>query len=204
MSDKIRVGRILRASTRGFDCGTHSREIGPQHDFGAFVKAPISNTTSAEGQIHAVGIIYKVEIKDDQLVNELVLGESVPDMILRDQRENRMIPVEIKVINVGYQRGNMLFHSLPPRPPMSLSDVDLMLPQEVHQFTQTPNFFRLLFNASEVPTDDLIAAAIRYAALEAYPVASERYDFHVRCGQQLARDMNDLTRLSHLLNLIRP
>jgi hypothetical protein len=204
MSDKIRVGRILRASTRGFDCGTHSREIGPQHDFGAFVKAPISNTTSAEGQIHAVGIIYKVEIKDDQLVNELVLGESVPDMILRDQRENRMIPVEIKVINVGYQRGNMLFHSLPPRPPMSLSDVDLMLPKEVHQFTQTPNFFRLLFNASEVPTDDLIAAAIRYAALEAYPVASERYDFHVRCGQQLARDMNDLTRLSHLLNLIRP
>ena len=45
MSDKIRVGRILRASTRGFDCGTHSREIGAQHDFGAFVKAPIANTS---------------------------------------------------------------------------------------------------------------------------------------------------------------
>lgn len=204
MSDKIRVGRILRASTRGFDCGTHSREIGNQHDFGAFVKAPIANTTHQEGQIHAIGIIYKVEIKDDQLINELVLGEAVPDMVLRDQRENRMIPVEIKVINVGFQRGDMLHHSLPPRPPMSLSDVDLMVPDEVYRFTQTPNFFRLMLGASEVPTDDLIAAAVRYAALEAYPNNEERYDFHVRCGQQLARDIGDLKRLSHLLNLIRP
>lgn len=204
MTDKIRVGRILRASTRGFDCGTHSREIGQQHDFGAFVKAPIANTTHAEGQIHTIGIIYKVEIKDDQLINELVLGESVPDMVLRDQRENRMIPVEIKVINVGFQRGDLLFHSLPPRPPMSLSDVDLMLPDEVKRFTQSPDFFRLMLNAAEVPTDDLIAASIRYAALEAYHDADERYAFHVRCGQQLARDVGDLKRLSHLLNLIRP
>ena len=204
MNDKIRVGRILRASTRGFDCGTHSREIGQQHDFGAFVKAPIANTTHQEGQIHAIGIIYKVEIKDDQLINELVLGESVPDMVLRDQRENRMIPVEIKVINVGFQRGDLLFHSLPPRPPMSLSDVDLMLPDEVKRFTQSPNFFRLMLNASEVPTDDLIAASIRYAALEAYHDERERYAFHVTCGQQLARDVGDLKRLSHLLNLIRP
>lgn len=204
MTDTIRVGRILRASTRGFDCGTHSREIGQQHDFGAFVKAPIANTTHQEGQIHTIGIIYKVEIKDDQLINELVLGESVPDMVLRDQRENRMIPVEIKVINVGFQRGDMLFHSLPPRPPMSLSDVDLMLPDEVKRFTQSTDFFRLLLNAAEVPTDDLIAASIRYAALEAYHDAEERYAFHVRCGQQLARDVGDLKRLSHLLNLIRP
>lgn len=204
MSDSIRVGRVLRASTRGFDCGTHSREIGPQHDFGAFVKAPIANTTAQEGQIHTIGIIYKVEIKDDQLINELVLGESVPDMVLRDQRENRMIPVEIKVINIGHQRGDRLFHSLPPRPPMSLSDVDLMLPDEVKRFTQSPDFFRLMLNASEVPSDDLIASAIRYAALEAYPDDSERYDFHVRCGKQLARDISDLKRLSHLLNLVRP
>lgn len=204
MTDTIRVGRILRASTRGFDCGTHSREIGQQHDFGAFVKAPIANTTHQEGQIHTIGIIYKVEIKDDQLINELVLGESVPDMVLRDQRENRMIPVEIKVINVGFQRGDALFHSLPPRPPMSLSDVDLMLPDEVKRFTQSPDFFRLLLNAAEVPTDDLIAASIRYAALEAYHDDEERYAFHVRCGQQLARDVGDLKRLSHLLNLIRP
>lgn len=208
MSDNInqnlRVGRILRASTRGFDCGTHSRNIGIQHDFGAFVRAPIANTSAQEGQIHAIGVIYKVEIKDDQLINELVLGEAVPDMVLRDQRENRMIPVEVKMINVGFQRGDLLIHSLPPRPPMSLSDVDLMPPEDIRRFTASTDFFRLLLSAGEVPTDDLIAASIRYAALEAYPDKEARYAFHVRCGKQLARDISDLKRLSHLLNLIRP
>jgi hypothetical protein len=199
-----RVGRVLRASTRGFDCGTHSKEIGEQHDFGAFVKVPIANTDREEGNIHAIGVIYKVEIKDDQLISELVLGEAVPDMVLRDQRENRMIPVEIKVVNIGFMVGNNIIHSMPPRPPMSLSDVDVCTPDEIYRFTQRPEFFRLVLNASEVPSDDLVAAAIRYAAWRAYADDTERYAFHVRCGQQLAREVSDLKRLSHILNLIRP
>jgi hypothetical protein len=204
MTDKKRVGRILRASTRGFDCGTHSKDIGVQHDFGAFVKAPIANTQESEGNIHAIGLIYKVEIKDDQLINELVLGEAVPDMILRDQRENRMIPVEIKVLNIGFKVGDSIHHSMPPRPPMSLSDVEQCTEAEIRDLTRSPDFFRLILNASEVPNDDLVAAAIRYAAWKAYPDGEERYNFHVVCGQQLARDVTDLKRLSHLLNLIRP
>lgn len=204
MSDKTRVGRVLRASTRGFDCGTHSREIGDQHDFGAFVKAPIANTSRAEGNIHAVGLIYKVEIKDDQLISELVLGEAVPDMILRDQRENRMIPVEVKVLNIGFMVGSEMFHTMPPRPPMSLSDVELCEDDEIRRFTASPEFFRLVLNAAEVPSDDLAAAAVRFAAWRAYPDSNERYNFHVRCGQQLARDISDLKRLSHLLNLLKP
>jgi hypothetical protein len=199
-----RVGRILRASTRGFDCGTHSKEISEQHDFGAFVKAPIANTHRDEGNIHAIGLIYKVEIKDDQLISELVLGEAVPDMILRDQRENRMIPVEVKVVNIGFMLGQNMIHSMPPRPPMSLSDVDVCTPDEIYRFTQRPEFFRLVLNASEVPTDDLVAAAIRFAAWKAYADEKEQYAFLVRCGQQLAREVNDLKRLSHILNLIRP
>lgn len=198
-----RVGRILRASSRGFDCGTHSRDIGSQHDFGAFVKAPIANTSKGEGDIHAIGIIYKVEIKDDQLISELVLGEAVPEMILRDQRENRMIPVEVKVINAGFMLAGEIFHTMPPRPPMSLSDVSLCSPAEVRQFTEGANFFRMLLNAAEVPSDDLVAATVRYAAWYAYP-DDEKYSFHVRCGQQLARDIGDLKRLAHVLTLIKP
>jgi len=204
MSVNLRVGRVLRASTRGFDCGTHSRELGPQHDFGAFVKVPISNTNDPEGNIHAVGLIYKVEIKDDQLISELVLGDEVPEMILRDQRENRLIPVEVKIVNVGFMAHGRMIHSLPPRPPMSLADVELMSREEVYYFTQRADFFRLVLGASEVPSDDLLAACVNYAALEAYPDA-ERYGFRVKCGQQLARDIpNDLKRLGHVLYLMRP
>jgi len=194
------VGRILRASTRGFDCGTHSNNINATHDFGAFVKAPIAND---EG-IFAIGLIYKMEIKDDQLVTELVMGEHVPYNVLQDQRQNRMIPVEVKILNIGFMNADRFFHSLPPRPPMSLSDVELCTADEVFAFTQRFDYFRLVLGASEVPTDDLISSAILYAS-SVYADEKDRYNFLVACGQQIARDLsNDLKRLSHILALIRP
>lgn len=200
MAEQTFIGRVLRASTRGYDCGTHSNDIGDQHDFGAFVKVPIAN---GAGQL-AIGLIYRIEIKDDQLITELVMGENVPGNILRDQRENRMIPVEIRVLNVGYTTPDYVVHSLPPRPPMSLADVVPCTPEEVYAFTRNQDFFRLVLEASEVPADDLIAAAIRYAA-SIYADDSERYDFLVRCGRNLARELsNDLKRLSHILALIHP
>ncbi len=36
------VGRVLRASTTGFDCGTRGSKIDELHTFGAFVKVAIS------------------------------------------------------------------------------------------------------------------------------------------------------------------
>lgn len=195
------VGRVLRASTRGFDCGTHSKNIGAQHDFGAFVKAPIANNTT----LYALGIIYKIEIKDDQLISELVMGEEMPSNILRDQRENRMIPVEVKMLTVGYldyERGTV-HHSLAPRPPMSLSDVESCTVGEIVAFTQRQDYFRIILGASEVPSDDLLASAILASATIHH--ADERDAYLVACGRELARQLNhDLKRLSHILNLIRP
>ena len=193
------VGRILRASTRGFDCGIHSNAINAAHNFGSFVKAPIVNDAS----VSALGVIYRMEIKDDQLITELVMGEQVPFNVLQDQRENRMIPVEIKALNIGFADENGFVHSLPPRPPMSLSDVEVCTPQEIYDFTQRSDYLRLILGAAEVPTDDLIAAVIRAAA--SIRPETEYRDFLLACGQQLARDLaHDLKRLSHVLSLIRP
>ena len=200
-----RIGRVLRASTRGFDCGTHSKHINEQHDFGAFVYAPVAN----DAQTLALGLIYKVEIKDDQLISELVMGEAVPDAILRDQRNNRLIPVEVKVLSVGYVSPHTGYvHSLPPRPPMSLSDVYPCTAEQIQHFLQTPqgdfrlDFFRILLSASEVPSDDLLAATIRRTAFlfEAYA-----HHFIVAAGKRLARDLShDMKRLAHVLALIDP
>ena len=202
MSEDIqqdRVGRVLRASTRGFTCGTHSGRINQRHDFGAFVKVPIANS----GDLFVIGVIYAVEIKDDLLVSELVMAESVDANVLRDQRENRMIPVEISVLNVGYGAADRFVHSLPPRPPMSLSSVDLCTADEVYYFTQQPNFYRLVLNASEVPTDDLVGAMLRYASMAYHP--DERYNFMVNCGRELANLLsNDMRRLRSILEIIRP
>jgi hypothetical protein len=199
------IGRVLRATTNKYTCGTHSLKVDNRHDFGAFVKAPAAN----DERCAVIGLIYAVEIKDDQLITELVMAEGIDPNVMRDQRENRLVPVEIDVLSVGYGYRDAsdyvrdYVHSLPPRPPMSLSDVRLCSAEEVYQFTQSCDFFRLVITASDVPSDDLLAAALRYAAW-AYP-DEQRYDFMVRCGRHLTRLLaNDLRRLSHVLTLIRP
>lgn len=195
------VGRVLRATTRGFACGTSSKKVDTRHDFGAFVKVAVANYESC----YVIGLIYAVEIKDDQLINELVMADEVNPNVLRDQRDNRLVPVEIDVLNIGYyfEPEQRMVHSLPPRPPMSLTDVQLCTSDEVFLFTQSCDFFRLVINTSDVPSDDLIAAALRYASWS-YP-DDQRYDFMVRCGRQIARLLaNDLKRMTHVLGLIRP
>ena len=194
------VGRVLRASTTGFDCGTRGSRIDEKHVFGSFVKVPIAEDFSAT----AVGLIYAIRIDDDPLARELVMASIVDNSALLDQRENRMVPVEIAVINIGYVVNGEMYQSLPPRPPLSLSEVELCSYDETYAFTRRFDYFRLVLGAPEVPSDELLAAAIRYAS-QAYPDARERYDFLVRAGRQLANLLShDLKRLSRVLALIRP
>ncbi len=205
MVDERMIGRVLRASTRGFTCGTHSTHISDHHDFGAFVKVPVANTR--ERQVQAIGLIYKVEIMSDPLVNELVMGEFVPENVLRDQRENRMVPVEISCLSIGFMTGdNLVVQSLPPRPPMSLSEVYVCESVEVDRFVQQKSFFRLILGASEVPVDDLLAAAVRHASAIYQPDYPDLYGkFLLESGHEIARQLSgDLKRLSHILALIHP
>lgn len=193
------VGRVLRASTTGFDCGTRGSKIDEMHTFGAFVKVPITEDERA----CAIGLIYAIRIDDDPLARELVMASYIDNNALLDQRENRMVPVEICVINVGYMVEGAMVHSIPPRPPMSLCEVSLCSSQEVYDFTRRMDYFRLVLGAKEVPSDELMAAALRYASF-AYP-ENERYAFLVRCGRNLAGLLShDLKRLAHVLELIKP
>lgn len=196
------VGRVLRASTRGYNCGTHSNRIGDQHNFGSLVMAPAAQGGD-QSPVWVIGLVYAVEIKDDLMINELVMAEAVNRNVLRDQRENRMVPVEISVLNVGYYAEGAFVHSLPPRPPMSLTEVTLCTPDEVIAFTRQPDYFRLILQAAEVPSDDLLAACVRLAAGH-YPPA-ERNAFLVMCGRHVARLLSgDARRLAHVLALLRP
>ena len=199
VAERSMVGRVLRASTTGFDCGTRGSKIDELHTFGAFVKVPISEDERA----CAIGLIYAIRIDDDPLARELVMASYIDNNALLDQRENRMVPVEICVINVGYMVEGAMVHSIPPRPPMSLCEVALCSSQEVYSFTQRMDYFRLVLGAKEVPSDELLAAALRYASF-AYP-ENERYAFLVTCGRKLAGLLShDLKRLAHVLELIKP
>ncbi len=196
--DERMVGRVLRASTMGFACGTRSGELSLPK-FGAFVR---TRDASSEG-IEVIGLIYAIRIDDDPLVRQLIMANHINQQTIRDQRENRMVPVEMSIVNIGYFQDDKPRHILPPHPPISLDPVYLCDANVVVRFTQVFDFFRLVLNTSEVPNEELMAAAILNAA-GARPLDQQR-DFLVRAGRRLTQLLgHDLGRLNHLLRLIRP
>jgi hypothetical protein len=197
MEDRL-IGRVLRASTVGYACGTRSHELDAP-SFGAFAQTRFNNGT----EVDVIGLIYAIHIDDDPLVRQLIMANQMSTATLRDQRENRMVPVEISVVNIGYRINGEAYHNLPPRPPMSLDPVYLCDDDCIYDFTQKFDFFRLVLNTPEVPAEELLAAALKYAA-NARP-AREQRDFLVRAGRRLAQMLSyDLPRLNHMLRLIRP
>lgn len=197
MDDRL-VGRVLRASTMGYTCGTRSNELDTP-SFGAFVQTRHNNGVDVD----IMGLIYAIHIDDDPLVRQLIMANNMTTATIRDQRENRMIPVEISVVNIGYRINGDSYHTLPPRPPISLDPVYICEDDCIRDFTQRFDFFRLVLNTSEVPTEELLAASLKHAAHARVP--REQRDFLVQAGRRLAQLLGyDLPRLNHLLRLIKP
>jgi hypothetical protein len=201
----MEIGRVLRASTQGFTCGTRSSEVNyPQ--FGAFV---LTRAIESALDTFLVGVITAIRIDDDPLVRQLIMASGENPMVVRDQRENRMVPVEIDVLNVGFVQNSIPFHTLPPRPPMSLDEVQLCDDDQIAFFTglehnPTLPFIRLILTAGGVTTaTELVAASVRLA-MQAQPDA-QRYDFAVMAGRQIANLLaSDPLTLHHVLTLIQP
>lgn len=198
MSTSLPIGWVLRASTVGFTVGC--RVLQPRvPQFGDLVKVPLP-----DDDIKIFGLIYDVQVRDDPAVRQLILaGEMEPEAVL-DQRENRLVPIEIGVLVVGYQRGNhQIFQGLPPRPPLSLDLLILCDDADMRAFTQHLDYLRLVTNAAQIPADELLIANLRRVAA-AYPAERQR-QFLVNAGRELVRLLNaDLVRLDSILRRINP
>ncbi len=154
----LEFGRILRASTSGFAVGCRVSQL-QAPAFGSLVKAQPVDTREA-----IYGLIYDMHIDDDPLVRRLVLAETPSDELINDQRENRMLPIEMSVLAVGYQVGGSIRHGLPPRPPLNLDPVELVRdPAEIRTFTSQLGYLRLILraNSNNVPIDQLLVAHVR-------------------------------------------
>jgi hypothetical protein len=156
--DNQQIGRILRASTTGFVTGCRVSEL-TAPAFGSLVKAQPVDAREA-----IYGLIYDMHIDDDPLVRRLILAESPAEAVINDQRENRLLPVEMSVLAVGYgSTNNRIRHALPPRPPLNLDPVLLCLEkQEVLDFTEHFGYFRLILRTAQsgVPVEQLLVAHI--------------------------------------------
>ena len=195
MSDQpITVGRVLRSSTAGFAIGCRVlREDVPE--FGAFVKV-------AQGNYTITGLIYDVQFVDDPLVRQIITADSMPEELRKDQSQ-RLAPIEISVLVVGFARDGHVYQHLPPQPPATLDQIVTCTPDEVLAFTREFTFLRTILNAKDAPADELIAASLRMAA-GARP-EGERHTFLLGAGRELARLLSvDPVRLEGILRRIKP
>ena len=152
------IGRVLRASTAGYAVGCRVAQLSAP-SFGCLVKAQPLGADEA-----VYGLIYDIHIDDDPLVRRLVLAEEPRQAVIEDQRENRLLPIEMSVLTVGYRLNGDLYHGLPPRPPLNLDPVHLVSDAaEVRAFTDKRAYLRLIIRAvaQQVPVDQLLVAHIR-------------------------------------------
>jgi hypothetical protein len=156
MTQPIEIGRLLRAGTTGFVAGCRVNQLDTP-SFGALVRAPLSE------DYQIFGLIYDIHIDDDGLVRQLVTADNVSDEVMKDNRERRIVPVEMSVLAVGYEQGGTIHHLLPPRPPLSLDVIYLCDTDDVARFTERFGYFRHILNSKDVPIGEVIAAHIQQA-----------------------------------------
>jgi hypothetical protein len=152
----IEIGRLLRAGTTGFIAGCSVTQF-EAPAFGALVRAPLGD------HYQVYGLIYDIHIDDDGLVRQLATAENVSAEVMRDNRERRIVPVEMSVLAVGYEQDSKISHLLPPRPPLSLDVIYACDDKEMVRFTEKFGYFRHILNAEEAPIGELIAAHIQQA-----------------------------------------
>lgn len=198
MSDtKLTVGRVLRSSTTGFVIGCQAMQP-EMPTFGAFVKVRI------QGDAEIYGLIYNVSIEDDPLVRQLLSIPDIAEEVIRDQRENRQMPIEVSVLVVGFRDRTGIHQYLPPQPPAALHEIYPCNEEEIIAFTESFEYFRtILGTGGDVPADELLAASLRQASLCRGHGQPDRA-FLIQAGRELARLLNDdLVRLEGILRRIR-
>ncbi|MBN1876872.1 MAG: hypothetical protein JXA33_21800 [Anaerolineae bacterium] len=192
----IRIGNVLRADIRGFVIASRIPE--PQvPTFGTFVRVPIQ-----QGEADLIGLVYDIRLQDDPFLRNLAItvveGDPQYNEIIKDQQENRALPVEISVVAVGYHDEDGYHYGLPPQPPMILHTITVCSKEEVRHITESPDFMQPILDNRDVPADELIPRALlRSSKLRPEAI---REDFLLQAGRYLAHILGrDPIRLERIL-----
>jgi hypothetical protein len=194
-SNRLNVGRVLRAGTQGFvvGCEVLKPDI-PK--FGSFVRAEGVAPGSA-----IYGLIYDVSLEDDLFARHFI-GVDTPEEVVLDQRQNRQVPIEVSVLAVGCGDGETIMHCLPPQPPVTLDWLYECTDEEVCTFTARLDYFRLVLESRQAQPEELLVASLR-RAVAARP-EPERQAFLLEAGRELARMLaGDPLRLESVLRRLR-
>ena len=160
MTQPIEIGRLLSAGISGFTAGCRVNQLSVP-SFGALVRAPLGDG------YQVYGLIHDIHIDDDGLVRQLVTADNVSAEVMKDNRERRIVPVEMSVLDVGYEQNGKVHHLLPPRPPLSLDVIYLCDDKDLARFTSAGRFgyFRHILGAKEIPIGEVLAAHLSQASI---------------------------------------
>jgi hypothetical protein len=174
----VEIGRLLRAGTVGFVAGCKVTQIDAPR-LGSLLRAPL------DSHYAIFGIISDIHIDDDGLVRQLVTADGLPENVIEDNRLNRNVPLEISVLAVGYSQDGHIFHTLPPRPPLSLDRIYFCEQADLLEFTSAGRFgyFRHILRLTDMPVGEILACHIAQAH-EAHCLVGDK-DWFERATQEL-------------------
>jgi hypothetical protein len=199
------IGEIVESSTTEFLAQACELDFAPP--FGAFVEV------ATEDGLTIYGVVAHVQTAGiDPGSRAIMRGHGD----VRDERiyqENPDLPLVLRTtfraLVVGFSEGHgvgrpgppgagsRLYQFLPPRPPRLHYSVSICAPETVRMFAATGlDYLGAMLNATDVPADELLAANLRYTAVQ-MPDSGE---FLQLAGRELAQLLRaDYARLTAIL-----
>ena len=152
------IGRMLSANSR--ECVVSA--LTPQNEipaFGSMLRIPMGN-----GQPEIYGVVTDVTLEEDGFLRQIAGSADISEEVIRDAQENRNVPIVIRVAFIGYMEEDRVLHLLPPRPPVTLTEIYPCTNREICEFTRKLGYLRLLLDITNMPAGELLAVHLRLTA----------------------------------------
>jgi hypothetical protein len=199
------IGEVLSSSITELvaECWQQQSETGFAPDlperprFGSFLRA-----ASSDHALNVYAVVCDVSTGPSDSTHKPAALRMTRDQLRVEQPHIfALLRTEIYAAVIGYSDGSNFFTSLPPHPPEVHDFVYPASEAEVRAVTANLEFVRTISRVSRVPTDELVAAAIR----EASSARGNDYQYLVSAGQSLAQNfLGDYERLTAVLRKIKP
>ena len=198
----MRIGEIIESSTQGFTAGSYALLQAPV--FGALVQA---HTPATDVRVFA--LVYDVRTQSREPGGRAVLrGKSYAGKELHNEEIyqahpdlSEVLQTEFMALTVGYRQGARIYQRLPAAPPPVHYSVEPCTTEDLRACGASFGYMRMVLQAPQVPSDELIAAAIRHIA-EAHDAEARAYA--LRASRELIAMMrDDFERLRQIVARLR-
>ena len=152
------IGRMLSANSR--ECVISS--LTPQNEippFGSMLRIPLG-----KGQPEIYAVVTDITLEDDGFLRQIASSNAISDEVIRDAQENRNVPIVIRAAFIGYMEEDRVLHLVPPRPPVTLTEIYPCSAREICEFTRKLSYLRLLMDVNSLSAGELLAVHLRQAA----------------------------------------